>query len=264
MTSHTYSGRLAWICLATGLAFSVAYSGETARVRFFLVEEAPQGLYYEDATGSRQAFSFAPYETGYPLEITVKAGSVVLYRKEANANRPTFRPAIRIKIPEAPETVLAVLHKKPDGTWDSIVCDESLDAFPVSSVRIINLLPVQIKSLIGKEILELDPYDSKVIKVKSSTTRPVVNVLTVHEKGDGGWKQFYHSPTVLLPEARLTGIALVTRGLLDATFGFKDDSATEAKPIAQENHAHEVRLHTWSERMPRRKAARPDSQTGSP
>lgn len=195
-------------------------------VRFVAVEKTLKDLYYMSDSSEYVRVQLVAYQRTEPLNVRLSENrQLVLYRQEEVNGKQTFVPSVSAVVSNGVDQMSAIVYVTQNGPRMEIL-DDSFAAFPVSSLRIVNISPVRILSKIGDKVVEVGPLAHETVPVVHEGKRPVVSVVTVHEDQRGEWLAVYNQPTAVLPNWRVTGVAVVTRGGLAKAQGLLEEEAS--------------------------------------
>ena len=189
---------------------------QAIEVRFIAVEKGLKDLYYLNAEGDYTETNLPPYEVSEPFNVRLSEGKVRIFRQTLIEDRLVYE-TIAEADPGSLRKALGVIHNQAQ-VWRLGLFDDSAKAFPGGTFRIINLLPVAIATRIGKTPVKTMPYGVEVVSVVPPGPRPVVGIVAAYQK-EGNWVPFFDKPVGVLPNARVTGIATVTRHGMDLAYG---------------------------------------------
>jgi hypothetical protein len=211
-------------------AASALLDASTVDVRLLGVETSDSGFFLKHGADFEQ-IDVPLYQASeyYQAELN-EAGVFSLYTKDATHDDPRFVAAVTGEIPTGANSVLAIYMLASDGSGRLYCYNDDWDEFPAQSYRLINISPVVINSKVGEGVLQLQPFESAVAEVEITSPLPTIKIITVYKDGQDRWQSIYNKRTALLPEWRLTGLAVVTRGKLSAAMGMpsSDHQATQA------------------------------------
>ncbi|HBR93819.1 MAG TPA: hypothetical protein DEA90_06605 [Opitutae bacterium] len=148
-----------------------------------------------------------------------ESGELVLYRQSESGKDVSYQLAVSGHIPQRARSVLGIYRIASNGQAQIHFYGDDWTQFPSQSYRLINISPVVINSKVGDDVLQLQPFESQVVQVKLSARLPTVKIITVYKDSNEEWKPIYNKRTALLPNKRVTGLAVVTQGALAAAMG---------------------------------------------
>jgi hypothetical protein len=148
--------------------------------------------------------------------VRLSEGKVRIFRQTLIEDRLVYE-TIAEADPGSLRKALGVIHNQAQ-VWRLGLFDDSAKAFPGGTFRIINLLPVAIATRIGTTPIKTKPYAADIVSVVPPGPRPVVGIVAAYQK-EGNWVPFFDKPVGVLPNARVTGIATVTRHGMDLAYG---------------------------------------------
>jgi hypothetical protein len=189
---------------------------QAVEVRFITVEKGLKDLYYLNAEGNYTETNLPPYEVSEPFNVRLSEGKVRIFRQTLIEDRLVYE-TIAEADPGSLRKALGVIHNQAK-VWRLGLFDDSAKAFPSRTFRIINLLPVPIATRIGTTPVKTKPYAADIVSVVPPGPRPVVGIVAAYQK-EGNWVPFFDKPVGILPNARVTGIATVTRHGVDLAYG---------------------------------------------
>lgn len=199
------------------LLFGVCvYALQAVEVRFVAVEKGLNNLYYLNTEGDYTETNLAPYEVSEPFNVRLTEGKVRIFRQTLVEDKLVY-VTIAEADPGSIGKALGVIHNQAK-VWSLGLFDDSAKAFPNRTFRIINLLPVPIATRIGTTPVKTKPYASDIVSVVPPGSRPVVGIVAAYQKEDN-WVPFFDKAVGVLPDARVTGIAAVTRHGMDLAYG---------------------------------------------
>lgn len=194
------------------------------QVRFMMSEASMGKLYYLDASGDYEEIKLLPYEVSEPIEVRTQAGKIGLYREVIVEQQTTYQVVLEARISPF-VNALGIIYKKADG-WHLSFYDDSASAYPPGAMRLINLVPVRIYNRIGDEMVQVEPYGIEIVSVVHKRPRPITGVISAYKKGDE-LVSFYNKPVVVLPNARLTCISVLTNNALEIARGAKIEDVNQ-------------------------------------
>jgi hypothetical protein len=178
-----------------------------------------------------RAGAFAP--SGYKEVTLGENRQLTLYKTIETEDGLRYEAAASSSVPSDYSEVLAIIVPGSNGRFGMGIYDDSWNDFPARSLRVINVSPVQLASRIGKQTIQLEPLRAGMVEVEYVGNRPITNVLTVYKDQGGEWQTVYNQPTAVLPNWRVTGVAVGTRGGLaraqGAEFEEGDPAATTTR-----------------------------------
>jgi hypothetical protein len=189
---------------------------QAIEVRFIAVEKGLGDIYYLNDEGDYTKTNLSPYEVSEALNVGLAEGKVRIFRQTLIEDRLVYE-TIAEADPGSLRKALGVIHNQAK-VWRLGLFDNSTKAFPNRTFRIINLLPVPIATRVGKTPVKTKPYGVEVVSVAPPGPRPVVGIVAAYQK-EGNWVPFFDKPVGVLPNARVTGIATVTRHGMDLAYG---------------------------------------------
>lgn len=77
------------------------------------------------------------------------------------------------------------------------------------TLRFVNTLPVEVKCLVGKQVITVGPHKTEMVDVQKNGRRPVVRMIAVHSRADEEWSQFYNHRATFFTSTRLTAVAVI-------------------------------------------------------
>ena len=193
-----------------------AHALQAVEVRFVAVEKSLKNLYYLNAEGDYTETNLAPYEVSEPFNVRLTEGKVRIFRQTLVEDKLVY-VTIAEADPGSVGKALGVIHNQAK-VWNLGLFDDSAKAFPNRTFRIINLLPVPIATRIGTTPVKTKPYAADIVSVVPPGSRPVVGIVAAYQKEDN-WVPFFDKAVGVLPDARVTGIAAVTRHGMDLAYG---------------------------------------------
>jgi hypothetical protein len=183
------------------------------------VEVSPSGLYVKSGSDF-EPVEVPLYSTSNYFSVTAdEAGNVALYTKTETSSGPRFESVGGGRLPQNARAALGIYMIASNGKPQLYFYDDDWSKFPSQSYRLINISPVVINSKVGDAVLQLKPFESDVVKVKLTSRLPTVKIITVYKDGNEEWQPIYNKRTALLPNWRLTGLAVVTKGALAEAMG---------------------------------------------
>ena len=221
------------------LLASVSLAVEAATVRVLAINTSGTDLYYMNGKGAYQSLEITPFRIGRYFQFAMESGQTVsVYRKTIVEGKEVHESVASASIRSAgnPHTVL--LRCSPN-KWSMAVMDDSFKMKGSCQLRIVNSLPVAVMLKIGDEIVEVDPGGFELLPVAHKGRRPVVELIAVYKRSGGEWEQFFNSPKVILPNSRMTAVALLREGATQP----KSDGVEQDSNLA-------VELFTFSDRLP--------------
>ena len=199
------------------LLFGVwAHGLQAVEVRFVAVEKGLKDLYYLNTEGDYTETNLLPYELSEPFNVRLVEGKVRIFRQTLVEDKLVYE-TIAEADPGSTGKALGVIHNQAK-VWRLGLFDDSSKAFPSRTFRIINLLPVPIATRIGTTPVKTKPYAADIVSVVTPGPRPVVGIVAAYQK-EGNWVPFFDKAVGVLPNARVTSIATVTRHGMDLAYG---------------------------------------------
>jgi hypothetical protein len=183
-------------------------------VRFLGVETSRGDLYVKQG----DEFNKIPitlYSTSDYYQTQAIEGKVFLYQKIETPEGPIFEVVTGGQVPAGAQSLLGIYILAADGQPQLYLYDDDWSKFPRQSYRVINISPVTVSSKIGDDLVRVQSFQSKIVKVSIKTKLPLVRVITAYPDGKNNWHPIYNQSSPLFPAWRMTGIAVVTSGLLD-------------------------------------------------
>lgn len=191
----------------------------TVEVRFLGVETARSDLFIQTGTDF-EPISIPLYkDSAYHQAGVPESGLLKLYSKAETKDGPRFEIVTEATIPKGAQSALGVYIIAPNGQPKLYLYNDDWAQFPGQSYRLINISPVVINSKVDESMLQLQPFESDVVEVEIASRLPLVRIITVYKNGKNEWESIYNQRTALLPEWRITGIAVVTKGKLAEAMG---------------------------------------------
>lgn len=218
---------------------SLSLAVEAATVRVLAINTTGTDLYYMDVEGAYQSLEITPYRIGRYLQVAMGPGQTVsFFRKKMLEGEAVYESVTSASIRSVENPHTALLRCSPN-KWSMAVLDDSFKMKENCQLRLVNSLPVEVMLKIGDDVVEVEAGGFEVLPVAHEGRRPVVGLIAVYKRSGGEWEQFFNSPKVILPNSRMTAVALLREGGRQA----KSDGA-------EQNSNLEVELFTFSDRLP--------------
>jgi hypothetical protein len=200
-------------CLTTCL-FASFSEARTLDIRFIGIETSHSDLYVKQGS-EYYPVSVPLYENSAYYEAETVDGNLQLYTKTETPEGPLYEIAVEGKIPENFKIALGVYIITPSGKPQLYFYDDDWSVFPGQSYRLINITPVAINSKVDETVLQVQPFQSDIVKVDIMSGLPLVRIITVYKDGNDEWKPIYNKRTALRSNWRITGISVITKGKLN-------------------------------------------------
>jgi hypothetical protein len=227
--------------LALGLSCFVSeaadVSSDAVSIRFMGIETTRSDLYFKQ--GDEFVEVKVPlYERSRSYQVEPTGNRVVLYTKTKNPKEdgategePVYEVAAVGKLPLGAQSALCIYFIAPNGQPRLYLYSDDWSDFPKRSYRVINISPVVINSKIDDEIIQVQPFESGIVKASHESDVPTVTVIAVYKDGNDEWQSIHRKRETLLPDWRTTGIAVVTTGKLYEVLDtdYKMDSSNPMK-----------------------------------
>jgi hypothetical protein len=233
------------------LSDSIVAANEV-QVRFMGVETDRGDLYLKQGDDFVR-MSVPLYQSSVYYQAETDGSSLQLYMRIENPEGlPFYEVFVAGRLPTGAQSALGIYIIAADGQPRLYFYDDDWSKFPKQSYRLINISPVAVSSKIENSLVTVQPFQADIVKVNIKSNLPLVRVMTAYKGGDNKWKPIFNQRTPLLPDWRITGIAVVTNGLLDKAmsvpsmveptsagkarlsfFNFKDNSATSSQKVAE-------------------------------
>lgn len=204
--------RLSISCITLCLVTLIT-EARTVDVRFIGIETSHSDLYIKQGSEFYQV-SVPLYENSAYYETETNENKLELFTKTETPEGPHYEIAVEANMPLGFKSALAIYIIAPDGRPKLYCYDDNWDDFPGQSYRLINISPVAINSKVDETHLQVQPFQSKVVKVDIMSALPLVRIITVYKDDNDKWKPIYNQRTALRSSWRITGIAVVTKGKL--------------------------------------------------
>jgi len=218
---------------------SLSFAAEAATVRVLAINTSGTDIYYMNSEGAYQSLEITPYRIGRYFQFAMAGGQTVsVYRKTIVEGKEVYESVASASIRSAGNPHTALLRCSPN-KWSMAVMDDSFKMKGSCQLRMVNSLPVAVMLKIGDDIVEVEPGKAEIIPVAHTGRRPVVGLIAVYKRSGGEWEQFFNSPKVILPNSRMTAVALLREGAKQP----KSDGAEQGSTMA-------VELFTFSDRLP--------------
>ncbi|MBL6829709.1 MAG: hypothetical protein ISQ74_07465 [Puniceicoccaceae bacterium] len=221
------------------LCASLSFAAETASMRVLAINTTGTDLYYMNGEGAYLSLEITPYRIGRYFQVAMEAGQKVsVYRKTMVEGKEVYESVASASIRSVENPHTALLRCSPN-KWSMAVLDDSFKMKENCQLRLVNSLPVEVMLKIGDDVVEVEAGGFEVLPVAHKGRRPVVGLIAVYKRSGGEWEQFFNSPKVILPNSRMTAVALLREGGRQA----KSDGAEQTSNL-------EVELFTFSDRLP--------------
>jgi hypothetical protein len=193
-----------------------AQSANVASIRILAINSEGTDLYYLDYEGEYQSLQIRPYSLTRHYPFAIEGERINLYQKSFVGGKEVYESVAWGSVKRSGGEYTALLRSSP-GKWDIELMDDAFKMEGECQLRLVNTLPVQVMLKIGKSVVEVEPGGMDLIPVEHKSARPVVGIIAVYQRAGGEWEKFFSSPKVILPNSRMTAVAMVREDETDAS-----------------------------------------------